>query len=138
MSFPPGPIALYRNLPIEAQYYKPSRFVISAIGLGATTLITTTVALNYVVGQVVRFIIPLTFGTRQLNEQQGVVTQVPSANQVVVAINSLNYNPYIASSATTPAQIMAIGDVNSGHINPFGPYHTFPYIPGSFINISPF
>ena len=37
MSFPypfPGPVALYNNLPINAQYYKPSQFYITAISLG--------------------------------------------------------------------------------------------------------
>jgi len=125
-------------LPIEAQYYKPSRFVISAITLGVNTLITTTVDTNYLVGQVVRLVIPPSFGTRQLNEQQALVIGIPMPNQVIINIDSTLYDAFIASSATTQAQIMAIGDINTGHINPFGPYHTFTDIPGSFINISPY
>jgi hypothetical protein len=137
MSFPPGPKAAYQNVPIMAQYYQPSRFVISAITLGSVTTITTTQNVNYLVGQQVRLIIPPTFGCRQLNEQQALVIDVPELNQVVININSKTYDPYIASSATTQAQIMAIGDVNSGQINAQGPNFQSLDIPASFINISP-
>lgn len=135
-----GPIALYSNVPIEPQYYSPWRFVISAITLGATTTITmvipTTTTLNYVVGQQIRLIIPPTFGCRTLNEQTGYVLSVTPPNQVVVSINSIGANPYIASSATTPAQILAIGDVNTGPTNT-GRQNNQTYISGSYINISP-
>lgn len=137
MSFPPGPKAAYQNVPIMAQYYQPSRFVISAVTLGTTTTITTTQNVNYLIGQQVRLIIPPTFGCRQLNEQQGLVLSLPNPNQVVVSINSNNFDPYIASSATTQAQIIAVGDVNSGQTNANGPYFQNLDIPASFINISP-
>lgn len=137
MSFPPGPKPIYQNLPIEAQYYQPSRFVISAITLGSTTLVTTTLDVNYLIGQQVRFVIPPSFGTRQLNEKQGLVIDIPMPNQIVVNIDSSKYDTFISSSATTQAQIMAIGDVNTGQINANGPFHTQTNIPASFINISP-
>ena len=134
-----GPIAPYNNLTIEPQNYEPSRFVISGITLGKTTTVTTTVNMNYVIGQLCRLIIPQSFGCRQLNESEGYVLSIPAANQVVLSIDSsINVDPYIASGATTTAQILAIGDVNTGVVNPSGP--AFPgvdYIPGSFINISP-
>lgn len=134
-----GPIALYNNLPIEPQYYAPWRFVISAVTLGLTTTVTMVIpaitTLNYVVGQLVRLIIPPTFGCRQLNEQTGYVIAVNLPNQVTLNINSLNADPYIASSATTQAQILAVGDINTGAINMSQATTTF--IPGSFINISP-
>lgn len=137
MTFPPGPNALYQNLPIESQYYQPSRFVIDDITLGTTTLVTTSLTVNYVIGQLVRFIVPQPFGTRQLNEQQAIVLSIPSTNQVEVNINSTNYDAFIASSSTTKAQILAIGDINTGQINANGPRYTKTNIPGSFINISP-
>jgi len=37
------PIPPYQNLPIESQFYQPSQFFISAISLGTTTTVTTTV-----------------------------------------------------------------------------------------------
>lgn len=132
-----SPFPAYQNLPIEPQFYQPSRFVISGITLGVTTTVTTTVNNNYTIGQQVRLIIPPSFGCRQLNEQSGYVLSIPNPNQVVVSINSVGSDPYIASPAHTQAQILAIGDVNSGQTNSNGRNSNITYVPGSFINISP-
>lgn len=137
------PIPAYSNVPIQPEFYQPRRFVISAISLGLTTTITTTLNMDYVIGQLVRLIIPPTFGTRQLNEAQGYVIAIPSANQVTLDINSQGFDPFINSLATTKAQILAIGDVNTGYVSSTG--RSIPTIdgdtqieiPGSFINISP-
>ncbi len=132
-----GPIPPYSNPPIEPQFYQPSRFVISNVTLGQTTVVTTTLDMNYVIGQLVRLIIPSSFGCRQLNEQQGFVIAIPALNQVELSIDSsVNVDPYIASSATTQAQILAIGDINSGIISSNGRSVNSTNIPGSFINIS--
>jgi len=141
MAFPypiVGPIAPYTNVPIHAEYYQPSRFVIDDIELGQTTTITTTEDMNYVIGQQVRLLIPESFGSYQLNERTGFVISIPDTNQVVLDIDSsLNVNAYISSSATMQAQIIAIGDINSGRINNSGRVNNGTYILGSFINISP-
>jgi len=132
------PIPIYSNLPIQSDFYKPKRFVIENIGLGMTTTITTTENHDYVVGQLCRLIIPPTFGSRQLNGRQGYVISIPADDQVVLDIDSAqNVDPFIASSATTKAQILAIGDGNSGIINSEGRVNNVTFIPGSFINISP-
>jgi len=140
MAFPypyVGPIAPYNNLPIEPQNYQPRLFFISAIALGQLTTVTTTVDHDYVVGQQCRLIIPPTNGCRQLNEQTGFVDSIPSANQVVLNINSsMNVDPFVTSSANNQPQILAIGDVNTGQTNT-GRSGNLTYIPGSFINISP-
>jgi hypothetical protein len=142
MSFPypiVGPIAPENNPPIEPQYYEPSRFVITGITLGVNTTITTGVNHNYVVGQQIRLLVPRFYGSYQLSGQTGYVISIPAANQVVVNINSVNVNTYIASPSyiSTPPQIMAIGDIISGAINTQGQTNQMTYIPGSFINISP-
>lgn len=137
------PIPPYSNVPIEPQFYQPRRFVISAISLGTTTTVTTTQDMDYVIGQLVRLIIPPTFGTRQLNEQQGYVIAIPADNQVTLDINSQGFDSFVNSSATTKAQILAIGDINSGYQSSTGRSiptvngNTQISIPGSFINISP-
>lgn len=138
------PIPAYANVPIEAQFYQPSRFVISGVTLGQTTTVTTTANMNYVIGQQARLIIPPSFGCIQLNESQGYVLSIPAPNQVVLSIDSSkNVDPYIASTATTVAQILAIGDINSGVISSTGRSiptvagNTGTQVPGSFINISP-
>ena len=134
----PGPTPPENNPPINPQYYQPSVFSISALTLGPTTLITTSIDNNYVVGQLVRLIIPNKYGTFQLNESQGYVLSIPQADQVIVGIDSSNANTFIPSPSgiTTKPQIMAIGDINTGQTNT-GRTGNITYIPGSFINISP-
>lgn len=137
-----GPIALFSNPPIEPQYFQPWSFAILAITLGNPTVITLVIPsityLGYVVGQQIRLVIPPTFGCRQLNGQTGYVLSVSLPNQISVAINSsVNVDPYIASSATTRAQCLVIGDVNSGQINSNGINTPLVAVPGAFINVSP-
>jgi hypothetical protein len=135
----PGPIAPENNPAIMPQYFKPSLFDISAIALGITTLVTTSVNHNYVIGQEVRLIIPPTFGAQLLNQQTGFVQSIPNPDQVLLNINSLGNGPFIGSPSygPTPPQIAAIGDVNSGIISSTGRDIKNSLLPGSFQNISP-
>lgn len=208
------PIPPYSNLPIESQFYQPSRYVISGITLGQTTIVTTSVDHDYVIGQQVRLLIPAVFGSYQLNEAFGYVISIPTTSSVEVNIVSTNANAFIASPYTATitnitqalsavvtannsffvgnpiqfsevegmteintlvgiitarsltqftvninsltfsaysaggiatlynvpqnqAQIMAIGDINSGVINTNGRTNQQVNIPGSFVDISP-
>ncbi len=131
------PISAYQNLPIHAEYYEPNRFVISGITLGVQTTVTTTINHNYVIGQLVRLIIPSSFGSRGLNEQTGYVISIPSLNQILLDLNSVGIDPFISSSAKTQAQILSIGGINTGAINTSGGQNLSTFIPGSFLDISP-
>jgi len=137
------PIPPYSNPPIEPQFYIPSQFIIIGITLGMTTTVTTTIDHNYVIGQLVRILIPSKYGSRTLNEQSGYVISIPSTNSVEISINSLGTDAFIASPTFLPfqsktlPQILAIGDVNSGVINVTNPQNIPTFIPGSFIDISP-
>jgi hypothetical protein len=91
------PIPAYSNPPIQAQFYQPSLFDISAISLGQFTTVTTSEDHNFVIGQLVRLLIPNIFGTYQLNNTQSYVVSIPSATQVVLDLNSSNANAFIAS-----------------------------------------
>ena len=136
--FPDSPVPPYNNPPIELQFYQPSQFFISAISLGVITTITTTANMNYVLGQQVRLLIPNGFGSRQLNEQTGFVTDIPAPNEVTLDLNSQNADLFFNNPAlATKAQILAIGDRNSGIISSTGRVNSSTNIPGSFINISP-
>jgi hypothetical protein len=135
----PGPVPPESNPPINPQYYAPRQFFISNVALGTTTTVTTSVNHDYVVGQLVRLLIPPTYGCSQLNEQQGYVLSIPAANEVVVGIYSAGGNAFISSPTYGPTkpQIIAVGDVNNGVINSSGRTNTGTFIPGSYINISP-
>lgn len=110
--------------------YVPGVSDISAITFGATTTVVTTAPHNFVVGQEVAFRIPSVWGPTQLNSLPdvlipgspiyGFVQSVTNSTTVVVNINStgftaFNVNQPVASiKGLTPAQIVAVGDVNSG------------------------
>lgn len=135
-----GPIAPENNPPINPQYYQPRSFDISNIALGVSTTVTTSVNHDYVIGQLIRLLIPSTYGSFQLNQQQGYVISIPAPNQVVVNIDSShNINAFIANPSYGPTlpQILALGDINTGVINAQGRSSTGTFIPGSFIDISP-
>lgn len=135
----PGPKPPFSNPTIEPQFYAPRQYRIGGLTLGSSTIVTTTVAHDYVVGQLVRILIPEFYGSRILNEQTGYVIAVPSTTQVTVNINSTNANAFIPSPtfSTQIPQILAVGDVNSGAINANGRINNTAYILGSFINVSP-
>lgn len=139
----PGPVPPENNPPINPQYFAPSIFFITALTLGATTLVTTNVNHNYVIGQLVRTLIPEPYGTYQINEQTGYVVSIPAANQVMVTINSSNADTFIPNPVLNSQmpQIVAVGSNNSGLISTnglLGSNNSFaPTVPGSFINISP-
>lgn len=139
MTAPPlitGPVPAESNPPIQPQFYAPRRFVITDITLGSTTTITTSLPQDFVVSQQVRILIPVTYGTRQLNNQTAYVIDIPSDTEVVINIDSTLYDPFISSSETTKPQIIPIGDISFGGINT-SRNQNFTLIPGSFINISP-
>lgn len=125
------------NIPIDSDFYIPSRFVISAVTLGQTTLIETSVDHDYVIGQQIRLFIPKGYGCVQLNWKTGYVISIPNTNEVVVAIDSsINVNQFIAADLRNSPAITAIGDINSGIQSSTGVVIPSTAIPGSFINVS--
>lgn len=133
----PGPIAPESNPPINPQFFIPSVFVISAISLGETTIVTATDDMNYVIGQIVRLIIPSFCGAQELNEKEGIVIAIPASDQVELNIFSEGFTPFSAVAGNIPPQIVPVGDINSGVVNAQGRTNNGTFIPGSFINISP-
>ncbi len=133
--------------------YAPGVSIISAIGLGTSTTVTTTTPHNLVVGQQVAFRIPPAanggnvWGTMQLNSlpntqgipgspMYGYVTTVNSNVQVTVNINSTLFTPYTNNMPTTQVpglsfpQILAVGDVNNGGV----PYSGSSLYPSPVVN----
>lgn len=134
---PPRPA--YSNPPINPQYFQPSRFVITAISLGPTTTITTSVPHNYVIGQLVRLLIQPSYGSYQLNEQLGYVIAIPTTTQLTIDLYSIGVNPFIPNPSYGPTlpQVVAVGDSSSGVISATGRSVPTTTIPGAFQNISP-
>jgi hypothetical protein len=133
----PGPTPVYQNLPIQPKNYLPRKFFIENVQLGRTTTVTTTENLNYVIGQLVRLLIPEYSGCSQLNQVTAYVILKPNPNQVTINCDSsLNVNEFISTDNPNQPQIVAIGDINSGVISRTGDNIKFQSIPGAFINVS--
>jgi len=132
----PGPTPAYSNPPIEPQYYSPRFRFIDSITRGNPTTVVTTEDNEFVVGNLVRFILPTANGIRQLNRQTGYVVEIDSTTQFLVAIDSTNYDPFVSTMRPDQPQVIPVGDINNGDTNDnYQQQSTF--IPGSFINISP-
>ena len=113
--------------------YLPQDNVISAMTLGTTTTISTTMYHNLEIGQEVAFRVPGFWGTTQLNSLPntiipgspiyGYVVSLTDNWNFVVNINSTTYkafsvNNVLATSSSllglTYAQVVPVGDVNTG------------------------
>lgn len=114
--------------------YVPQDNVVSAVTTGATTTVTTTMYHNFEPGQEIAFRVPNIWGVIQLNSLPdllipgspiyGYVTSVTDNWTFVCNINSSAFtaftNNFAMTSATLPgltfAQVLAVGDVNTGGI----------------------
>lgn len=135
--------------------YIPELCVITGVATGTTTVITTNINHNFVVGQEVGFIIPSAWGMTQLDSnvylqsnfqpQQAYVTAV-TANTLTVNINSTGFTAFSYPTSATAAlgltfpQVYAIGDQNTGYsltssgLVPFlGVTNGVIGIPGAFV-----
>lgn len=131
------PRPLYSNPTVNAQYYMPSVFNITAISKGTLTAVTTADDHNYVAGQQVRFMIPIDYGMRQLNGVEAFIVNVTASDSFEVDVNSLEFDNFSNPGTGTKAQVKAIGDVNSGILSSTGVNIPIVTILGSFRNISP-
>lgn len=127
-----SPTGAYVKKVLYPFLYAPGVSYVTAITTGTTTVVSTTAAHNFVVGQEVYFRIPSTWGTTQLNELPnltipgspvyGYVTIVNSSTQVTVNINSSSYTAFNSNQtvASVPGLsfpvIVAAGDVNTGGV----------------------
>lgn len=109
--------------------YPPQDNVISAITTGTTTTVACTTYHNLRVGQEIAFRVPTFWGTYQLNSLPnsttpgspiyGFVTSITDNWTFVCNIDSSSYTAFTTNQTTipssvTPAQVLGIGDVNTG------------------------
>lgn len=93
--------------------------------------------MNFVIGQEIRLIIPPLCGSRKLNGLTGFIISIPSANQIIINLNSIGSDQFKSVSTGSQPQILPLGDINNGYIKNNGQGYIYPTIPGAFKNISP-
>jgi hypothetical protein len=113
--------------------YLPGDNVVSAVTLGNTTTIQTTMYHNFEVGQEIAFRVPNQWGTTQLNSLPnlvipgspiyGYVVSITDNWTFVCNINSSAYTAFTTNIAVlnvpglTFAQVVPVGDVNTGGLS---------------------
>ena len=116
--------------------YQPFATGISSITQnGSYSLVTTSVPNGFVIGSEVLFQIPQQWGMKQLNGLTGYVTAVTS-NTITVNINTATFDPFtipVNPLAGSPAQVLPIGDENSGFQSIGNVVPTNLSIPGAYI-----
>lgn len=100
---------------------------ISNIVKGPETIVTTSIEHMYVKGNSVRFVIPKVWGMVQLNLLTGFIVDVPTPDSIVVNINSLYFDSFVAYVPPSPyivvdyPQVIPVGDANTGKtVNIYG------------------
>ena len=134
-----GPIAPERNPPIQPQDYKPKVFVIDQIVPinDEFTGVVTDIDNDFVVGQIIRFVIPKRDGMQPLNGQEAVVAYIFTPTVFIAEINALHFDSFNPlGNLTQDAFVIPVGDINTGAINSSGRINNLLYIRGAFINIS--
>ena len=129
--------------------YVPEDNVITAITLGNTTTIQTSMYHNFEIGQEIAFRVPNAWGTTQLNSLPnniipgspiyGYVVSITDNWTFVCSINSSAYTAFTTNIAVasvpglTFPQVVAVGDVNTGAniISAGSPLYPSPLFPSS-------
>ncbi len=97
-----GGAGFYRRVLFDPIFYPRWRNIVDITG-GATTLVTTSIAHGYLVGQTVRFTLPAGWGMVELNGLSGTISAVSTANNTfTVKIDSSGFTAFtwIASQAS--------------------------------------
>jgi hypothetical protein len=118
-----GGAGFYRVVAKDPMFLPGRRFVVDIASVGATTVVTTSVAHGYEIGEVVRMYVPSAAnGMVEIDGLQGAVTAVDLVNNTfTLDIDSSSFTafawPVAADSPYTPAQCMAFGSAASGNLN---------------------
>ncbi len=113
-----GP-GFYRVVAPNPLFYPPER-TISKITQAAQAVVTTTVDHQYVVGQLVRFLVPAEFGMTEISGLTGSVVAVTQAT-FTVNIDTTGFTafafPLSAVSPFTPAQVIPFAETTNAAIS---------------------
>jgi hypothetical protein len=118
------------------QVYTPYICDIASVSQGQTTVITTDIPHTFVIGNQVAFSIPQEWGIRQLNNLKGYVISI-TTDTLTVTIDSSQFDPFVVPSppdfvVIDPAQVIPVGDANSGYSAPGAVQPQYQSIPGAF------
>ena len=109
-----GTTGSFMPINFDPLYYPRRRTIANMASSGQVTLVSTTVAHGYQVGQLIRFNVPASSGMVEINGLQGTITAVDSPGAFEVNINSSGFTPFAFPLAAgvpfTPAQVVPFGE----------------------------
>lgn len=103
------------NTYLPGQIVIPTFLVIGNISNSRAATVTVTTPNSYIVGQLVYFSVPFTYGMYQINSLTGQIIAVDSTNLLLtVNIDSTKFDPFItpAFRAEQPATLSPAGSKN--------------------------
>lgn len=107
------------------QLFSPRSRFITALTLGASTSVVTSVDHGYGVGEFITLAIPAAFGTSEINGLSGRISSITSANEFVVEIDSAAASAFaFPASASVPFSFAYA--VPAGDQVPLALGNTFP------------
>lgn len=112
-----GAAGSFRAIPFDPIFYPRRRFITS-VTTGSTTIVKMSVTHGYKVGQLVRFVVPASFGMTQLDGLTGTITAIntttTSGNTITVSIDSSSFTAFaFPTSASVPisfAEVVPVGE----------------------------
>lgn len=96
--------------------FQPAMRLIAAISQANPCIVTTTFNHQYITGTIVRLLIPIGMGMRQLNEQDGAITVTGPTTFSFPADTTL-LSPFVIPMDPPPwqnicAQVVPVGEIN--------------------------
>lgn len=95
--------------------FEPVKVGIKDVTRAIRALVTTVIPHTFVIGLLVRFVVPTPYGINQMNGEKGYVISVPTNNTFLVSLDTRLYDPFnpVGISAQNPI-ILPIGGINTG------------------------
>ncbi len=103
---------------IEDPTFQPAMRLITALTLAENASVTTSFDHDYLVGLVVRLLVPSEFGMIQVNQEVGTIIDVPTATSFIIDIDTRGFDTFIVP-APEPwyindfPSVIPVGEVNS-------------------------
>lgn len=113
----------YRLIPVTR--YLPERRWVTAITAANPAVVTLSVTHQYLVGDIVTFRVPAAFGMIEMDNLEGEITAISTANNTItVDIDSSGFTAFafptsaIAGTGVTFAQVVPVGEIATQLTNP--------------------
>ena len=120
----------------QGQYYVPYVVEITAISNAYPTVVTTSPNHAYVVGNTARLYIPQAYGMSQANLLSATILAV-SSNTATMDLDTRGFDAFSVPSPAPaqPAQLVPVGDDNTGYKSPGAVPPEYQTVPGAFTPI---